>query len=31
MTFSQRGILAVGSALPGMVVGVIFTYAEPDG
>jgi hypothetical protein len=30
MTLSQSGILAVGGAAPGMVVGVIFSYAEPN-
>jgi hypothetical protein len=29
MTLSPAGILAVGSATTGAVVGVIFTYAEP--
>jgi hypothetical protein len=30
MTLSQSGILAVGGAAPGIVVGVIFSYAEPN-
>lgn len=29
MTLSQAGILAIGSAAPGPVVGVIFAYTEP--
>jgi hypothetical protein len=31
MTLSQSGILSVGSASPGKVDGVIFTYTEPVG
>jgi hypothetical protein len=29
MSLSAAGILAVGSATVGSVVGVVFTYAEP--
>jgi hypothetical protein len=31
MTLTAAGILSVGSATVGSVVGVVFTYAEPGG
>ena len=31
MTLSRQGILAIGTAVPGPVVGVVFTYTEPAG
>jgi hypothetical protein len=31
MTLSSSGILGVGSATTGAVVGVLFTYVEPGG
>jgi hypothetical protein len=31
MTLTSAGILSVGSATVGAVVGVVFTYTEPGG
>jgi hypothetical protein len=31
MTLSRQGILAIGTAAPGPVVGVVFSYTEPVG
>jgi hypothetical protein len=31
MMLSSQGVLAIGTAAPGPVVGVVFTYTEPAG